>query len=373
MGIFRDERFPSMRLLFVITNLSGGGAEKSTVKLLEGLAGRGHEVHLLLLENKIVYTVPSGVRVHVLLPAGRRLSSGWVAKRVMALRLRAWYRHMTATAHFDLSISALPYADEMVRLAHLGNCCHQIHHMLSGEIRQLSLKSPRKAARRLNRYRKLYSGRRLIAVSEGIARDLSDTVGVTNSSIVIIHNPFDFNEIRQLSLFLEPDLPKEPYIIHVGRFSMQKRHDLLLTAFAESHIPHLLVLLTDPVPQLVEMIESRGLTSRVIIAGFRNNPYPWYARALALVLSSDYEGMPNVLVEALACGVPVVSTACGSGASEILAGPMRHFLVPCGDVARLAQAIRDVVQSPPIIDPGLLSAFSSEDVIGKIESLAIGE
>jgi glycosyltransferase involved in cell wall biosynthesis len=118
------------------------------------------------------------------------------------------------------------------------------------------------------------------------------------------------------------------------------------------------------------MIASRRLESRVTIAGFRENPYPWYANAAALVLTSDFEGMPNVLVEALACGTPVVSTDCASGPREVLTGSMSRFLVPPGDTDAIAARLREVVQSRPNIDRDVIAPFRHDKVLAAVESLA---
>jgi glycosyltransferase involved in cell wall biosynthesis len=90
-----------------------------------------------------------------------------------------------------------------------------------------------------------------------------------------------------------------------------------------------------------------------------------------MVLSSDFEGFPNVLVEALACGTPVVSTDCPSGPREILTGPLRRHLSPCGDVDELARNLVSVVDSPPIIDPTIVSRFSQDESLRVIEALAM--
>jgi glycosyltransferase involved in cell wall biosynthesis len=88
------------------------------------------------------------------------------------------------------------------------------------------------------------------------------------------------------------------------------------------------------------MLAERGLTRSVAVAGFQANPYPWMRAAELLVLSSDREGMPNVLVEALACGTRVVSTDCPSGPREVLRGSLARGLVPPGDPQALANALR---------------------------------
>jgi glycosyltransferase involved in cell wall biosynthesis len=108
----------------------------------------------------------------------------------------------------------------------------------------------------------------------------------------------------------------------------------------------------------------------VTVAGFRENPFPWYANAAACVLSSDREGMPNVLIESLICGTPVVSTDCPSGPREVLIGELSRWLVPSGDAAALAQKMREVIEVPPKIDAAILERFSKEQAINAIEELA---
>jgi glycosyltransferase involved in cell wall biosynthesis len=161
----------------------------------------------------------------------------------------------------------------------------------------------------------------------------------------------------------------QPYVVHAGRFVRQKRHDILLDAYVASGIPHNLVLLTGNTPALVEMIRARGLQDRVIIPGFRSNPFPWFAHASALVLSSDFEGFGNVLVEALACGTPVVSTDCPSGPGEILTGSLANCLCPPGDAAALGQTLRCIVENPPQIDQADLSRFSPDRALDQLEKL----
>lgn len=361
-----------MRALFLVANLQGGGAEKAMIKLAEGLAKRGHEVHFLMLEPRTEHARPRNVHLHVQAWPGRRLPSGWLGKRLLAWRLRAWYRHMTGTHPFHLSISTLPFTDEVVRLARLPGFWHRISNTFSVEIEELGRINPRKAARRLVRYRRLYDDGRLIAVSHGVARDLEEQLGVQRARIVTIYNPFDLDEIRRLADAAEPDLPRTPYLLHVGRFAKQKRYDLLFDAFIAAKLPHRLVLLTAATPELSALIASRGLDLRVTVAGFRPNPYPWFAHAAVLALCSDYEGLPNVLIEALACGTPVVSTDCRSGPSEILTGPMRRYLVPCGDAVALARMLREVIEAPPKIDPKLLEPFSCDAALDKLELLAAG-
>jgi glycosyltransferase involved in cell wall biosynthesis len=149
----------------------------------------------------------------------------------------------------------------------------------------------------------------------------------------------------------------------------QKRHDLLLEAWREANPGMRLVLLTRPDERLHALIARLGLQGQVLLPGFQVNPYPWMRAARLLVLSSDHEGLPNVLIESLACGTPVVSTDCPSGPREILTGPLARFLVPVGDARRLAAAISDALHAPPDLAGVDLSRYSEAAVAGAWESL----
>jgi glycosyltransferase involved in cell wall biosynthesis len=349
-----------MKFVFVITNLAGGGAEKALLKLSAALVERRHDAQIVLLENRIEHPLPEGVMVSALTETATK---GWLGKRLLARRLA---RHLSQPYH--LLVSTLPFADEVTLLADLPRHWCRIANTLSSEVARLAESHPAKARRRLTRYRRLYARRSLIAVSNGVERDLRQRLGAAGR-IETIANPFDFPAIHQAASAEVAGLPDRPYVIHVGRFAPQKRHDLLLDAWAQLDSDRLLVLLATPEPKLLAMIASRGLADRVRVAGFQSNPYPWIAGADLLVLCSDHEGLPNVLIEALACGTPAVSTDCPSGPREILAA-FPECLVPCGNIAALANAIANGLATP--VNPGRadLSSFEMSSVATAYERLA---
>jgi len=336
-----------LRLALITTNLSGGGAENVLLRIAGLLGERGHEVHLLLLENRIDHAIDPGIRVHALTASGRRHAKGWLGKRIAAWRLHRRFAQLQADGEFDAVVSTLPFADEVAALARLPRLWHRIANTLSAEIGALELVDPLKAARRRARYRSLYGDANLIAVSEGVARDLREELGLSGSNIVQLANPLDFARLRRLASAPVVGLPTVPFVVHAGRFAKQKRHDLLLDAWRRAKRQELLVLLCQPDSGLDALVHRFGLAGRVMIAGFQKNPYPWFKCARLLVLCSDHEGMPNVLVEALACGTPVVSTDCPSGPREILTGSLACCLVPRNDPEQLAKAIAQTIASPP--------------------------
>jgi glycosyltransferase involved in cell wall biosynthesis len=340
------------------------------LNLADLLRQRGHRVELILLDAVAEHALPAGIVPRVVTQSGQHLGKGWFGKRLAAWRLRRLWRRLEREGVFDLTVSTLPFCDEVVRLARLPRVRHRIANTLTAEIARLARRNTRKAERRRRRYRAMYEGRDLIAVSTGVAADLREGLGLRKADIETIRNPFDVGAIRALAAQSEPELPVEPYIIHVGRCVPQKRHDLLLDAFRESQLPQRLVLLTEPSAKLTEMIEARDLGGRVTVTGFRRNPYPWIARAELLVLCSDHEGMPNVLVEALICGTRVVSTDCPSGPADVLEGELARWLVPCGEVAALARAMRDALAAPPPETGERLRDFAADRVAARYEALA---
>ncbi len=362
-----------MNFVFVVPNLAGGGAEKAILKLSRILLARGHRVDLLLLEKRLDHIGADGpvegLTLHCL---ADKAPHGWLGKRLLAAKLKRRLANLGAVP--DLVVSTLPFADEIAALARLPRHWCRIANTLGSEIAQLATHQPAKARRRRQRYQKIYGSRGLIAVSAGVGADLRASLGIS-SRIEVIGNAFDFAAMRmaakRVAQAAAPELPAptQPYVLHVGRFAAQKRHDLLLDAWAQLATERQLVLLTEPHPALQALIDQRGLTGRVRIAGFQTNPYPWLAGADLLVLCSDHEGLPNVLIEALVCGTPVISTDCPSGPSEILAD-LPDCLVPCGDADALAAAIDRVLAQPPDISRVDLRAYDQNTVAEAYERLA---
>jgi glycosyltransferase involved in cell wall biosynthesis len=187
----------------------------------------------------------------------------------------------------------------------------------------------------------------VVAVSGGVARSVAGLTGMPQDNISVIHNP-----VRQASATQtqEPcNAAAEwarhdgPRLIAVGSLKPAKNYALLLTAFAhvrQQADARLLVLGEGPLRSDLEALRRRlGLDGAVDMPGFVLDPYPYLARADLFVLSSAWEGFGNVIVEALACGTPVVSTDCPSGPREILDDGRHGKLVPVGDAGALAQAI----------------------------------
>lgn len=190
----------------------------------------------------------------------------------------------------------------------------------------------------------------VVAVSRGVAEDLAVSFGIPQSMIHVIYNPVDVPAIRQLS---EQPLPCEtdsmPLIVSAGRLEHQKGYPYLLQAMKQvieaGLACRLLILGQGTQRRTVETLaEELGISEYVRLAGVDLNPYRWFRKAYLFVLASLYEGFPNVILEAMSCGTPVVSTACPYGPDEIVCDGVNGILVPPADASSLADAIKRVLQ-----------------------------
>jgi glycosyltransferase involved in cell wall biosynthesis len=166
--------------------------------------------------------------------------------------------------------------------------------------------------------------------------------------------------------------------LSVGRLSKEKDYATLLRAFADLqlHPDARLIILGEGSLRdaLEELVSTLRLGSRVSMPGFVSNPYAYMARAQLFVLSSQFEGLPGVLIEALACGCQVVSTDCPSGPREILRGGELGRLVPVGDVEALRRAIDEALRSTAMrVDTAHLQPYTEEHSLNAYLDLIRGE
>jgi glycosyltransferase involved in cell wall biosynthesis len=189
-----------------------------------------------------------------------------------------------------------------------------------------------------------------VAVSSGVAEDISALSGIARDRFSVIHNPLLTRPAVETNAMAAEAVWggwRGPRIISVGRFKAQKNHALLIRAFKRllgEKDARLLILGSGPLAEATAAVaRAEGVREKVLMPGAVPDPTPYYLSADLFALSSDYEGFGNVIVEALSCGVPVVSTNCRSGPSEILENGRYGRLTPVRDVGALAAAMAEAL------------------------------
>jgi glycosyltransferase involved in cell wall biosynthesis len=225
--------------------------------------------------------------------------------------------------------------------------------------------------RNLSVMAKIYTRKPTVCCSKGVMKDFVSLFSEYNlKKTCYIYSPIDAIFIKNMGCSLS-SVPFKNYIIHVGKFSEQKRHDILIKAYYKSGVSEKLVLLTKgsiTIEQKMKtLVKSLKIEDKVIFAGFKSNPYPYVKHAKLMALSSAYEGLPTVILESLVLGTPVISTDCESGPREIL--PQKN-LTPVGDIDALSKKIRDAMKNIDNFKTNIDEVFLLERTTNKYLDLA---
>lgn len=367
------------RIAIWTRGLRGGGVQQMMRNLADELARRGHRVDLLIPRTEPSEPLPAGMRVKVLPrrprgcgrllalradPQGLSVLARPVLLPLVAAealgRLPGLVRYLREVRP-DALIAATTYANLVAIWArHLSGVPTRI---MVSERDHLSNNLATGRWRRAWRWRyappligRTYPNADVIvAVSDGVAEDLARVAGIPAARIHTVYNPVVTDELAELAAtevaepWLRPGAP--PVILTAGRLVAKKNHAMLLRAFARVRAVRAarLIVLGDGRErgQLEQLARQLGLLEHVRFLGWVSNPFAYMARASVFALSSDREGLPGVLIQALACGCPVVSTDCPSGPAEILDGGRYGTLVPVGDDAAMAAALLSALDAPP--------------------------
>lgn len=373
-----------MRTLVVIHSLKLGGMERVAVNLADAFAEQGHDSHLLSCKDKPNDVMPShpGVRLHhydqfhallrsgigipvfllsrlllgVLLPKSHFMwvgwLSGWLLKRHIA-RLEREHGRFDRIVFRGLGTFKYFWSFRDARSIYvLENIIHYDRPLWQKKLE----------------WRLVFDRRHLVCVSSGVMDSAMAAFregGIQPSSLRVITNPCPVEQIRNLMVEPDDDIPEEPYIVNVARLVPQKGHALLLEAYAVARPDHKLVIVGEG--KLREKLEAKantlGISDRVFFAGKRENPYPWMHRAALFVLASEYEGLGIVLTEALACGTPILSVESEGGVRDVFRGELEQYLAP-RTVQGLADKLSEALAALPItVQPDWLAAFRSESVV----------
>lgn len=365
------------RLVFHVPTFRGGGAERVFVLMASALAARGHHVTLFTwnaggpnaaLRSDAVHLVDLGLTV-----TGESFGK---PRTLMGLwRSIGFYRRHRPDAVFSgpefanlITALALTFARSPARFFPTFHAAASIPSKDFGS--SLATRLAGFVAARATR---------LIAVSAGIGSDLTKQ-GVPPAKVAVIHNPLppgiggETSRTYPWQAELEA-LGQGPVIVTAGRLTPVKDHATLLSAFAQlraSRPARLVIFGEGPLhAELVAEADRLGIAGSTLFPGYVNDPAACYAVADLFVLSSVSEGFGNVLIEAMATGVPVVSTDAAHGPREILEDGALGPLVPVGDAAALAAAMAQTLDAPLSAD--LLKAraadFDGEAIADAYEAL----
>ena len=372
-------------IAMLIPSLCGGGAERSVLRTARGLVERGHRVDVVLFRPLVDYHQDVSQHVRIIILCGRRawrrrsradmpkgtvwsseradtlnlvgLASGLVRDfrskapellKYTAFRRAARFSRYVERERPDIVFANLPSVETAAFLgSRLVPSAHRppIVPVIRGAVDY----GPKYRCRRQLLFPEA-SG--IVAVSQGVADFISATLDLPKDMIDTIYNPACMPDIAEQARVM-PDHPwfrddGSPIVIGVGWLNSQKDFPTLIRAFrlVRAQRPcRLLILGEGPMRhELEDLVIALDLEGQVSLPGWMFNPFAFMARAALFVLSSRYEGFGNVLVEAMACGCPAVSTNCPAGPSEILEDP--DLLAPVGDPDALADIMLRALARP---------------------------
>ena len=353
-------------LTFVIGSMRIGGAERATLHLMNGLVTKGLNIELVLLHKAGDFLAKVDPKITIVNLNKRKASQsiGIFKKYLKTNNPKTLFivqNHIQLMVLFTVKISSwkgkIILSEQSTYLKNLKGLKGFVQKFLS------KIFFPRADS--------------IIAVSEGVAVELKRIFPKLESKIHVIYNPIITNEFIKVK-----DRPVDhPFfnrgnivIVSAGRLAKSKNFDLMIRAFHKVNktVPVKLIIFGDGEENhhLKNLINSLHLTDDVSLPGFVSDPCMYFSKADLFVLSSDFEGLPGVIIEALACGCKVVSTDCENGPAEILMNGKFGWLTSVGDCEALAARIQVALNSQT--DKSLLIERSNDFHVEKIANSYLG-
>ncbi|MEX0685073.1 MAG: glycosyltransferase [Balneolales bacterium] len=334
-----------MRIGLFFGTFAGGGAERMMINLAKGLSSCGNEVTIYVVNKTgvLLKEVPRSIPIH-------DYKAKYGARSIIHK-----IRDTLISHNLDALISTQEHVNASVALAKIGTKTNTI--IIFREANTPNQKGYSWWRKYL--YRKLYKkADHYVAVSKGVKEDLMEFYKLENESISVIYNPvvdqkmIDASKQEVTHCWLS-NKDRTPVIIGMGRIHPQKGFEDLIEAFSlvQSKIKSKLIIFgsidsEEYFKSLKRQVMDLNLDQDIEFAGFIDNPYKYLSKASVFVLSSKYEGLPGVLIQAMACGCPIVSTDCPYGPKEILNGDRYGKLVEVGNARMMADAIIETLNSP---------------------------
>ncbi|EMA26533.1 glycosyltransferase [Haloarcula argentinensis] len=329
-------------IAFFVPSLTVGGAERVTVSVANGLSKRGYEVDLVVSFNEGDFQTDVAGSVNLVDLGTQRIPGIGIGASIPAL-----VRYLRRQSP-QILFSQMTYANDIHMISQILSgadtvTISTIHNTLGMQ------EEPKEKLVQWLQRRLAHQSDQFVAVSEGVAESVVEHVGVDREKVSVLHNPIPVNEVQERARESVDhpwiDSANLDVVLGVGRLERAKNFGSLLRAFERVHAAQpdtraIIVGRGSKRTELETLATELGIDDAVSFPGFVDNPYGYMAGADVLAMSSIHEGLPTVLIEALACGCPVVSTDCPSGPAEILKGGEYGPLVDVDDDEGLAAAIQ---------------------------------
>lgn len=356
------------KVLFLVNSLAGGGAERVCVDLARELTVR-YEVDFVTLYPEGDYGLPEGVRHYCLHLSGKGSA---LERGAEVIRARKKFDSLIAEREsngpYALITVHLPMPQLLARVSRVirNRALFVVHLPLtyvfaqtfglhkSGSIGRFACKM-------------LYGKTPMVAVSDGVRNQMIHNFGFRDNRVRTIFNPVPFEKIILMSRdYLSMD---RPFILVVGRLTEQKRIDRAIEVFARGGFYRsydLVIAGQGPKQEEYRRVaQNCGHGDAVRFVGFQDNPYAWIARSSALLLTSDAEALPMVLIEGLLLGAHVVSSDCDFGPREILTGDLQDYLVRPDDIDGYIAALSKALIDYPTVSNDFIKRYSANYAAGQ--------
>ena len=326
-----------------IAHMGIGGAERVCVNLTNEWARRGHEVHIVVLNLDNDINTPNlrpEIKVHELGVSRLRYAAPPMLKYIKKNKPKFMFIFGNEMAVILSKMRKF----HLIRTPIVVRVLNNVNISLSKEdnVSPVVEKYLQKAQA------ELAGMEHVIAQCQGMGNQLLDKGLVSNEKMTVVYNPVS-EDLLEKTAGVKTTCDNDKEIVFIGRIDPQKNPVHLIEAFSKVHIKHPEVKLRmvgsgNLDNQIKELVSELGLNDSVIFDGIRRDMENVYASAAVVALSSDYEGMPNCLIEAIGCGVPVVSYDCPLGPSEIIAQDVNGYLVPFHDIDSLAKHLTMAIE-----------------------------
>lgn len=349
-----------MKALFFVNSVKKGGAEKVCMTMAKELLEQNYKVDFIVVNHDEKPEI-DGINIFSL-DLKSQSKIGKVFNILSSIKkVNKFIRESEKQEKYDLITSHLPVSNMITRFSCVNKKSIYVFHtkienykIINNFIYKFLLKL-------------VFGKRKIVTVSKGLEEEAINKYNFESQYVKTIYNPIDYDKIGQLSKEkIDFDCP---YFIQVGRFNSAKRQDRMLKVFHDGGFYKKYKLVFCGVGELEDnakkIAEELGIYDRVAFLGWQDNVYKWIDKAVLLISTSDYEAFPINLIEAAACGTPIVSSDCNYGPREILLGDYSNFLVNPDNISEYIEKINKALTSYPTTKNSIIEECSVKKIVTK--------